>query len=386
MNLVIKYSPETCEEVVGREKEISIIKKFLKDFPNVKKKALLLHGPPGAGKTCVVRAVSNDLGFELLEINASDKRNAENIKNIIGSASKQASLFSKKRVILIDELEGIHGRTDRGGVKEIISIIKETSFPIIMVANNVYNKKLSTLRKKARMVEVKKIKYWSVYNLLKNISIKEGISLSSSGLRKLASLSNGDARSALNDLSSIESDEDLEGLYEREKEENIFQVLKMVFKASAEETSLSSTDRLRNMNFNTLLLWIGENIINEYKKPGEVHKAYEHISNSDVFLGRIYRRNHWRFLWYAKLLMTLGVSFSKESVYRKFTRYEHPVKINKLFRSKSKRYLLDSISEKLGRHVHCSSDKVKKHYMHHMRIWKKVSGVELSDKEEDFLK
>lgn len=48
-------------------------------MPNMNAKAVLLSGPPGIGKTSAAKIVCNDLGFEVLETNASDTRNKNSI-------------------------------------------------------------------------------------------------------------------------------------------------------------------------------------------------------------------------------------------------------------------------------------------------------------------
>ena len=79
------------------------------------KKPLLVHGPPGTGKTASVYAIANELGYEVVEANASDFRDKNSINSVVGSALNQVSLFKKGKIILIDELEGFSGNADRGG-------------------------------------------------------------------------------------------------------------------------------------------------------------------------------------------------------------------------------------------------------------------------------
>jgi len=178
MNFVDKYFPENIDALVGLGETVSKIVEFLDNFRKEKKKALLLVGPEGGGKTCSVYAIAKTKGYEVVEVNASDKRNAENVRTIIGSASKQATLLGKPKIILIDEVDGLHGNSDRGGVKEINNIVKNTSFPIIMTANNAYNAKIKSIKANVKVVNVKRRSYWSIYNLLKFVAAKEAINLS----------------------------------------------------------------------------------------------------------------------------------------------------------------------------------------------------------------
>src|SRR3989338_5746090 len=109
-----KYSPDLTKEVIGQDTSVNEIKKFIHDYKKQKKKALLVYGPTGCGKTVAIYAVADELGLEIVEVNASDFRNEEGLNSIVGNAISQYSLFSKSKVILVDEIDGIAGTEDRG--------------------------------------------------------------------------------------------------------------------------------------------------------------------------------------------------------------------------------------------------------------------------------
>ena len=98
-----KHAP-TFEEIPHDTKELF---NYVTTYAKQKKKALLLHGPTGTGKTAAVHALARKLDLELVEINASDYRTADEINAKVGMALKQMSLFSKSKLILVDELDGI---------------------------------------------------------------------------------------------------------------------------------------------------------------------------------------------------------------------------------------------------------------------------------------
>src|SRR5690349_22980114 len=122
---------------------------------NKKKKSAILYGPIGSGKTSSVHVLAKEMDLELVEVNALDFRNAEGMQAIIGMASKQMSLFSSGKIILVDEIDGLSGTKDRGGIPELIRIIDESPFPVICTAVDVFDSKFSPLRKKSLMVEFK---------------------------------------------------------------------------------------------------------------------------------------------------------------------------------------------------------------------------------------
>lgn len=111
-------------------------------MPRVNSKAVLISGPPGIGKTSSARIVCRQLGFEVLETNASDTRNKNSINNMLKDLSSNQSLdyFSvaglkkqldnpvssnsagqqtKKSVIIMDEVDGV-GAGDRGGLQALL--------------------------------------------------------------------------------------------------------------------------------------------------------------------------------------------------------------------------------------------------------------------------
>src|SRR3989344_5296578 len=121
LNLVEKYKPKIYADLVGQEKAIFEIETFLKAFPKGKK-ALLLHGPAGAGKTSLVMAAGKEHNLDIFELNASDLRNRVKLEEVLKPASEQHSLFKKGKILLMDEVDGVTG-TDIGGVPELIRII-----------------------------------------------------------------------------------------------------------------------------------------------------------------------------------------------------------------------------------------------------------------------
>src|SRR3989338_5315030 len=160
--LTRKYEPRTCKEIIGQDSSLRELQNFIINFKKQKKKAALIYGTSGTGKTCSVYALANELGLEVYEVNASDFRNAEQINQKVGSAIKQHSLFSKGKIILVDEIDGLSGTRDRGGLQAIINIIEKSSFPIILTATNTWDYKFNSLRRKAEMVEFAPLDYLDI--------------------------------------------------------------------------------------------------------------------------------------------------------------------------------------------------------------------------------
>src|SRR5690242_14895374 len=112
---VYKYAPKNSNEIIGQNKAIQKIIAYVTTYKQGKK-PLLLTGPPGIGKTSCVYAVAQELDREIIEVNASDTRSKDAITSLVGAASKQQSLFFRSRIILIDEIDGVSGMSDRGAI------------------------------------------------------------------------------------------------------------------------------------------------------------------------------------------------------------------------------------------------------------------------------
>ncbi|MBS3052679.1 MAG: replication factor C large subunit [Candidatus Aenigmarchaeota archaeon] len=368
-----KYSPKKIVDVVGQSKAIEEIETWIKSWKSGKK-ALLFHGPPGVGKTSLVIALGREKNLDLIELNASNYRTAFQINEVIGKSIKQMSLFKNGKIFLIDEIDGLTGREDRGGVSELIKIIKESNYPIVLTTNNIWDQNIRSLKEHCQIIEFKKISYWDMIKRLQYICNQENITCSSDIIKILAKRSEGDLRSAMNDLETLSRDrneitlDNLESLSQREREENIFDVLKIIFKtksATAAKLSINNVDK----DPEEIFTWIEQNIINEYEKPEEIAKAYDAISKADLFRSRIKIKQEYKFLKYMIDMMTSGVALSKKEMYRKFSRYRYPDKIKTLGSTKKEREEDNLMIQELSNNLHCSTKKVKTHFMPYLRTW-----------------
>ena len=84
--MINEYKPNKLNEIIGQD-----TKKILDWINFGRKKSLLIHGPTGIGKTASVYALAKEFNYEILEMNSSDFRKKEHIKNIAGEASQQQS-------------------------------------------------------------------------------------------------------------------------------------------------------------------------------------------------------------------------------------------------------------------------------------------------------
>src|SRR3989344_6658693 len=252
-----KYRARYFKDVRGQDVAIDKVKIFLKSFP--RKKAAILYGSPGVGKTSLAYAIALEMDAEILELNASDLRNKTKINEIIGGASQQKSLFRKNKIILVDEVDGVSAIKDKGGLGELLVLIEKSSFPMIITANDIWQKKFGMLRQKAELVGIRDVDYKIVLDILKKVCDKENIVVSRDVLTSISIRARGDVRAALNDLQALSTSgysELLKEGGERDKERSIFSALQYIFKNSKIDNDMIKVFDEVNMNIDDIFLWV----------------------------------------------------------------------------------------------------------------------------------
>ena len=363
-----KYAPKHINEIINQSEAIGKIKEFIEKYPNVQKKALLLYGPPGVGKTSSVYAIANDLNYEVIEINASDTRNARKIHEKLDEAVVGKPFFRKGRIILIDEIDGLAGFQDRGGIGAMVNVIEKSKWPVILTANDPWDPKFRKLRDECELIEFKKLSTTDIFRQLKRIAMNEKINVDDNVLKAIAERSSGDLRSAINGFQTVASIsknitlKDLEVLGYREREITIFQALGQMFKAS---TITGATLPFANVDMDPeeIKPWIEENISNEYENIKEIFEAYNWLSIAITFYGRIFKRQYWDLLKYFTTLMYAGVALAKERRYNKFTKYRMPTYVRRLSQNKEIRDKIAELSKTLKQRVHASTRRVREVYI-----------------------
>ena len=316
----------------------------------------------------------------------------EKLDEILKPAIQQKTLIPSMhgKVILVDEVDGISA-VDRGGLSELLELIEITPYPIIITANDIWGKKFSELRKISELIQLKEISYRTICDVLYCILKKEGLFLNQNLIKSIAIRAKGDLRAAINDLQTISrlKDPELITLDEREKEVDIFNALRMIFKGKPTNETLQLFDSV-NMPFDEIILWVEENIPNEYKGE-ELAKAIDRLSRTDIFKGRIYKQQYWRFLVYENILLSYGISASKNLKTTKtgFTSYKKPSRILKIWLHNQRTLQKKSIAQKYSKRVHVG----EKRAMHEFPIIKQIiknnpniqKELKLSEEEINYL-
>lgn len=357
-----KYRPDKVSDIVGNRESISKFLKWIDSWEKGKtprKKAALLYGPQGVGKTSLVQALARERRYDLVEMNASDWRTAKKIERIAGRASQSSPLTKQRRIILLDEVDGVSGTRDRGGIPAIIQMQKQTKLPIVLTANDPWNPKFSTLRSHCIMVEFKPVGKREITTLLTRISENEGKTVDPEALGLIAERVRGDARAAILDLQTISEGveevtiEEAASLPLRERKDSVFKTLRGIFNA---ESILNAREAVNSseVKYEMLFEWIYENIPREYKDSSDICRAMDALARADVIFSRMRRKRNWRLLPYAIETMTGGVALSREETPGGWVSYQFPTRIRDMARSRRRRQMTRGIGEKIALKCHCS--------------------------------
>lgn len=365
-----KHKPERVSEIAGQAKAVDEALKWLSSW-KPGSKALFLYGPPGTGKTLLAETLAKERGWMLVRVNASDRRSAEEIERVLGEASKSESLFHAGKLILIDEVDGITGG-ERGAVQAIIRVIKESRFPVILIANDPWKPKLLQLRSYTNMVRFHKVPAPSIEKRLREICGKEGISCEGNVLKTLARFSQGDMRSAIYDLQLVAegresiSEKDLESVGFRDRESAIFNVLPTILRSgniNAARKAIREIDK----DPDEVFLWIENNLPLVVRDREKLAKAFDLLSRADIIRSRVSTQQNWRF----RLIMTdlmACVSLFRDERSPGFVPFQPPQRIAILGRSKAARAEREAMVAELAERTHCSKRIAKREYLPYLRI------------------
>ena len=356
-----KYRPQMLSQVVGHNKAVEELKRWAEAWVHgiPKERAVVLYGRAGIGKTTTAHALARDMGWEAIELNASDQRTADIIEKVAGSASQMSTLDGSgmKRLVIMDEAVNIHGTADRGGEKAIVDLIKKTSQPIILIANELYDMSAG-LRNACKPIQFNSVLSRSMIPALKKIAETEGITCELGVIEKIAQNANGDLRSAINDLQAIaqgrtriELNDIVTG--DRDTKENIFKVLAKIFKGTNIIDAHKATFNL-DENPEDLIQWVDENLPLEYTKPEDLEEGYRYLGRASLFLGRVKRRQNYNMWRYASVMMTSGIVVARSHRYTGFVKFQPPSLWRKLGQTKGMRNIRDSAAKKIGTHCHVS--------------------------------
>ena len=241
-SFVDKYKPTSVKQIIGQQGPQSNANKlqnwllhwhrnhgdptknkkksnpFARDNDGSFFKAALLSGSPGIGKTTTAHLVCKELLFDAVEFNASDTRSKRLLKEEVTQLLSNKSLksymtgddktASKRHVLIMDEVDGMAGNEDRGGVAELIALIKDSHIPIICMCNDRSHPKMRSLVNYCFDLRFNKPSVNQIRGAMMSVCFKEGIKLDAGAMDAIINGTGNDVRQTLNHLALYSASKD----------------------------------------------------------------------------------------------------------------------------------------------------------------------------------
>ncbi|MDQ3882933.1 MAG: AAA family ATPase [Thermoproteota archaeon] len=355
-----KYRPKTVQEMVGNEEARLAVIKWLAGWVSGSRPLLLL-GPPGTGKTTLVHTLSRQLDYDVVEMNASDIRNREALQaRITPVFQNTANLIGKKLMLFLDEVDGISGREDTGGLDILINLIKEPTVPVIMAANK-KSFKIVKLAKACKIVEFSPVPSRLLLLLIDHVLQSEGVKLGSGEKRSIIDNSRGDIRSLLNsaqsqaagystvsnrDMVDVDIVDAIDGYFEAD---SLDQAIQFVIRADASYPDpryrlISPEERRKDM-----LSALFSSIASSHIEQHDLALLLDVLSRADMIVGRANASRQWHLLKYVNGLIATGLYEKSRKKSIKYHQYSMPwPMMGPIFaRSQSTRKILDELAPTL---------------------------------------
>jgi replication factor C large subunit len=264
------------------------------------------------------------MGWDVMELNASDSRTKDQIEKVAGGAAMNQSLTNNGRqLVILDEADNLHRHKDRGGAGAMTRLVKSANQPIVLIANDFYDMSRG-LRGACRDIEFRDVSARSILPALRDICRREDIQYDDAALERIADRNAGDLRGAINDLQAVGEGRDrltIEHIStgSRDRSVGIFEFLDSVLKEeNAQEALQVAYDAEENPE--DLLQWIEDKVPMVYG-DGELADAYEFISNADRWQGRVRATQNYQYWRYISDNISAGVASVRQSQRGGWTRY-----------------------------------------------------------------
>ncbi|KAF3933432.1 hypothetical protein ABW19_dt0210159 [Dactylella cylindrospora] len=225
----VKYSPGSMKEICGNKGQVEKLQRWLRDWPkNLKSnfkmlgpdgsgiyRAVMIHGPPGIGKTTAAHLVAKLEGYDVLESNASDTRSKKLLENSLkgildnrslmgyfNTGDKKVDPSKQKIVVIMDEVDGMSAG-DRGGVGQMAALCRKTQIPIICICNERGLKKMKPFDSVTYALQFRRPTATEIRTRMMTICFREGLKLSPQAIDSLSEGSHSDIRQIINMLSTF---------------------------------------------------------------------------------------------------------------------------------------------------------------------------------------
>ncbi|MFL6494356.1 MAG: AAA family ATPase [Nitrososphaera sp.] len=361
-----KYRPKSVQEMVGNEDARLVAIKWLTGWASGSR-PLLLVGPPGTGKTTLVHALAKQFDYDMIEMNASDIRNKEALNaRITPIFQNTANLVGKKIMLFLDEVDGVSGREDTGGIDTLVNLIKEPTVPVIMAANK-KSLKIMKLTKACKIIPFSPVPPSLLLLFLDHILQTEAVELGSDDKVSIIDNSRGDIRSLLNSAQSLAagyhtvSNKDIVDVDIADAISGYFnahtltQAIQFIIRAEASYPDpryrmISPDERRKDM-----LSALFSSIVSSKIEHSDLALLLDVLSKTDMIVGRANASREWHLLKYVNILLATGLYEKSRQRGIKYHQYSMPWPVmGPIFaRSQSTKKILDELAPLL--HISRSS-------------------------------
>ena len=200
--LAFRMRPKTLEEYVGQEHVIGPGKLLYRTIKADRLSSIILFGPPGCGKTSLAKVISETTKYKFYKINAVTAGVAD-IKRVVEETRNYMMNPTGKSILFIDEIH----RFNKLQQDALLPYVENGTIILIgATTENPYFEVNKALISRSMVIKLNPLTEENIYKILKNaLERKDGlgeysIKIEDSTLRRIADISNGDVRTALNGL------------------------------------------------------------------------------------------------------------------------------------------------------------------------------------------
>jgi replication factor C large subunit len=329
------HRPQRVEQMVGNEDARITVVKWLSGWVSGTK-PLLLVGPPGVGKTTIVHALARQFDYDLVEMNASDARNRDSIETRIKPVFANTGLFGRKILLFLDEVDGISGREDSGGLDALVDLIKEPTVPVIMAANE-KSAKIKELAKGCKVVEFAPVPPRLLLMFLDHVLAKEKVKLGPGDKVSIVLNSGGDIRSLLNsaqsraagyatvsnsDVTEIDIADAINSYFAAKDRAAAMQVFARADASFPDPRYEGMSPEARRKDMVAALF---SSIVSSHAVDKEsLAELLDVLSKADVVVGRVSRNRQWSLLRYVRDMLSAGLYAKSRGKDIKYSQYAMP--------------------------------------------------------------
>ena len=200
--LAYRMMPKTLEEYVGQEHILAKDKILYRTIKADRISSIILWGPPGCGKTSLAKVISNTTKYQFVKLNAVTS-GVSDIKKAIEEAKNPFLNPTGKCILFIDEIH----RFNKLQQDALLPYVENGTVILIgATTENPYFEVNKALISRSMVIKLDPLNEKDIYKILKNaLKNPEGlgnynIKIEDTTLMKIAEVSNGDVRTALNGL------------------------------------------------------------------------------------------------------------------------------------------------------------------------------------------